>query len=137
MEITLKRIGTPFHFEAKNGSGNSVHLDAAEEIGGTGHGARPMELFIMGLGGCTGIDVVMILEKQKQEITDFDMKIDADRKKEGDYSLFSNIHIEYLIKGTIDEDKLVRAIELSLQKYCSAAKTLEKTAKITYSYKIN
>ena len=136
MEITLKRIGSPYNFEATNESGNSVLLDAAPEIGGTGNGARPMELFIMGLGGCTGIDVVNILEKQKQEITDFDIKIEAERKKEGEYSLFSKIHINFMLKGKIDEDKLKRAIDLSLVKYCSAAKTLEKTAEITYSYEI-
>ena len=137
MHIELKRTGSPFHFEAKNEGGKTVQLDAAEEIGGTDKGARPMELFIMGLGGCTAIDVVMILEKQKQVIDDFDIKIDADRKKEGDASLFSQINIEYILKGQVDEDKLKRAIELSLNKYCSAAKTLEKTAEITYTYKVN
>ncbi len=136
MHIELKRVGSPFQFEAKNESGNTVQLDAAKEIGGTEKGARPMELFIMGLGGCTAIDVVMILEKQRQKIDDIDIKIDADRDKMEDVSLFSKINIEYIIKGQIDEEKLTKAIELSLNKYCSAAKTLEKTAAISYTYRI-
>ena len=137
MEITLKRTGNPYHFQATNESGNQVEIDAAESIGGTGKGARPMELFIMGLGGCSGIDVVNILNKQKQSISDFQMKITAERNiKDGDAALFSDIHIEFILKGKIEEDKLKKAIELSLEKYCSAAKTLEKTAKIISSYKL-
>ena len=137
MEISLKRIGSPYHFEAVNANGNKVSIDAAAEIGGTNSGARPMELFIMGLGGCSGIDVVNILNKQKQEISDFQINIQAERNiKDGDTSLFSDIHIEFVLKGKISEDKLEKAIALSLEKYCSAAKTLEKTAKITSSWKL-
>ena len=136
MQIELKRIGNPFHFKATNEEGNSVEMDAAAGIGGTGKGVRPMELFIMGLAGCTGVDVVMILEKQQQVIHDFEIKINAGRKKTGEISLFSEIHIEYLLKGEVDEQKLKRAIDLSLTKYCSAAATLEKTATISYSYRI-
>jgi putative redox protein len=132
MEIELNLLNNAYHFEAKNESGNAVNIDASPAIGGLGMGARPMELLIMGLGGCSGIDVLSILRKQKIEPVGFNIKISAEREKDAVPSLFTDIHVKFIFKGPIDETKAKRAMELSMDKYCSVAKTLEKTAKITY-----
>lgn len=131
MEIEVNLLNQAYHFEAKNESGNTVNIDASPAIGGLGLGARPMELLIMGLGGCSGIDVLSILRKQKIEPQGFRVKISAEREKDATPALFTDIHVKFIFKGPIDESKAKRAIDLSMDKYCSVAKTLEKTAKIT------
>ncbi len=132
MEIELNLLNNAYHFEAKNESGNAVNIDASPTIGGLGLGARPMELLIMGLGGCSGIDVLSILRKQKIEPLGFRIKILAEREKDAVPSLFTEIKVLFIFKRPIDEAKANRAIVLSMDKYCSVAKTLEKTASITY-----
>ncbi|MDF3819653.1 OsmC family protein [Leptospira sp. 96542] len=136
MKIKLKRKLPPFQLEAENESGNSITIDASPEIGGTNAGPRPMELLIMGLAGCSSIDVIMILQKQKIEILDYSVEIDADREKVDAANLFKNIHLKFQLKGNCTEEQVERAISLSLEKYCSVAKTLEKTASITYEFKL-
>lgn len=133
MVIEVNLVNDAYHFEARNEHGNLVDIDASPAIGGENMGARPMELLIMGLGGCSGIDVLNILRKQKTEIRDFKIRINAEREPDAIPSLFTNIHIEFFFKGDVDADKAERAINLSLDKYCSVAKTLEKTASITHS----
>lgn len=135
--ITLSRIGEPYYFEATNATGNTVHLDAGAAVGGTGKGARPMELLLMGLAGCSGIDVVNILRKQRQEIIAFDIEVVGERGDSAGANPFTEIYINFILKGNIDEDHLKRAIELSIEKYCSAAAMLEKTAKIKWDYSLN
>lgn len=135
--ITLRRIGEPYYFEATNATGNTVHLDAGASVGGTGKGARPMELLLMGLAGCSGIDVVNILRKQKHEIAAFDIEVVGARGDSAGANPFTEIHINFILKGVIDEDHLKRAIELSIEKYCSAAAMIEKTAKIKWDYSLN
>ena len=132
MEIELNLLNNAYHFEAKNESGNAVNIDASPSIGGLGLGARPMELLIMGLGGCSGIDVLNILRKQKIEPQGFRVKLSAEREKDATPALFTDVHVKFIFKAPIDEAKATRAIALSMDKYCSVAKTLEKTAKITY-----
>jgi len=132
MEIEINLLNDAYHFGAKNESGNEVHIDASPAIGGKGLGARPMELLIMGLGGCSGIDVLSILRKQKIEPTGFKVKLSAEREKDKTPALFTDIHVKFIFKAPIDENKAQRAVDLSMQKYCSVSKTLEKTAKITY-----
>ncbi|WMJ75040.1 OsmC family protein [Cytophagaceae bacterium ABcell3] len=122
-----------FHFEALNESEQIVHIDASPAIGGQNKGARPMELLIMGLGGCSAIDVINILKKQKIEVQGMRIRINADRDPEAVPSLFTNIHVEFILPATVDKQKAERAAALSMDKYCSVAKTLEKTAKITYT----
>ena len=131
MEIELNLLNQAYHFEAKNETGNMVHIDASPAIGGLGLGSRPMELLIMGLGGCSGIDVLSILRKQKIEPAGFKIKISAEREKDATPSLFTDIHVKFIFAAPIDAAKAQRAIDLSMDKYCSVAKTLEKTAKIT------
>lgn len=136
MHIELQQQGNSFHFRANNEQNNSVSIDASPAIGGQNLGARPMELLIMGLGGCSGIDVINILKKQKIEVEGMQVKIDAERQKDVVPSLFESIHVTFVFKGAIDQHKAERAVALSLEKYCSAAKVIEKSAKITCSVEI-
>ena len=136
MKITLQRQNNAVHLEAVNESGNAVQIDGSPKIGGEDKGARPMELIIMGLGGCSSMDVISILQKQKQEITDYSVEIDAERDAENTPSLFTNIHVKFTITGKVDPKKAERAITLSMEKYCSVTKILEKTATITHSFEL-
>ena len=137
MHIELKRIDAPFHFEAVNDSGNTIQFDGSPEIGGQNKGVRPMQSLLMALGGCSAIDVVSILQKQKQPIDDFQISIDGHRQQGAEPSLFEQIHIIYKLSGAIEPAKARRAVELSMDKYCSVAKTLEKTATITWEVQLN
>lgn len=137
MRINIKRIDDDFKMEAINEDGNSLLMDASPDIGGNGKGMRPMQLLLSALGGCSAIDVILILKKQKQEIESFEIEVDGDREKAGDVSLFKNIVLHFKIKGKVDQDKAERATQLSVEKYCSVAKTLEPTAKITYKVTVN
>ena len=124
------------HFDVSLGSGYRFDIDASPDQGGEGRGARPMELLLAGLAGCTGMDIVSILEKSRQEMTGFEVVVTGERAK--DYPMvFTEIAVEYVIRGrNISEDAVKRAIELSETKYCSASAMLGKTAKITSSYRI-
>jgi putative redox protein len=137
MTISISNIDGDFHFRAQNEEGIVVNMDGSPAIGGHNQGMRPMQLLLSSLGGCTGIDVVMILKKQKQEFNSFNIKVNGDREQGQDASVFEKIHIEFSMRGDVDGDKLKRAVQLSMDKYCSVAKTLEKTAKIDYSIILN
>jgi putative redox protein len=139
MEVVLNRLDQDFHFEAKGSSPIPVHIDAAEGIGGHNAGARPMELLLMGLGGCTAIDVILILKKQRQIIEDFQIRVQGDREKiEGtEKTPFRNINIQFELKGAIDGNKALKAIQMSMDKYCSATAQLEPSATITHSLLLN
>jgi putative redox protein len=136
MKIKLRRLKEPFVLESENETGNKVIMDASPEIGGANSGPRPMEMLIMGLAGCSSIDVIMILEKQKIHLLDYSVEVDAEREKVDQATLFKNIHMKFKIKGNVPDDQVKRAIDLSLEKYCSVAKSLEKTAKITYEFEV-
>ena len=137
MRIELNRQNDAVHFEAINEDGKIVQMDGGPAIGGEGKGVRPMQMLLMGLGGCSGIDIVMILKKQKQSIENFSMTIDGERQKDVEPSLFETIQVNFELTGRLDPEKVKRAVSLSMDKYCSVAKTLEKTAKITYSTIVN
>ncbi len=137
MKINIKRINDDFKMEAVNEEGASLVMDAAKDIGGNDEGLRPMQLLLSALGGCSAIDVILILKKQKQVIESFEIEVDGEREKTGDVSLFRKIVLHFKIKGDIDKDKAERAVQLSVDKYCSVAKTLEPTAKITYKVTVN
>lgn len=139
MEVVLKRLDDDFHFEGIGTSSVPVHIDAAEGIGGHNAGARPMELLLMGIGGCTAIDVILILKKQRQAIEDFQIRISGTREKiEGtEKTPFREINIEFEPKGAIDGNKALKAIQLSMEKYCSATAQLEPSATITHTLVLN
>jgi putative redox protein len=124
--IELARVSGDYGFEANDENGHSVKMDSSPESGGQNYGVRPMQMLLMGLGGCSAIDVISILKKQRQEVLDYRMKITGDREAGIEPSLWQNITLEFHLKGDIDEDKAKRAVELSLGKYCSVAATLEK-----------
>jgi putative redox protein len=136
MKIILKRLNDNCHLEASNEEGNIVHIDGSPSVGGKNKGFRPMQLLAAGAGGCSSIDIISILKKQRQELKDIEVVVDAEREKDAVPSLFVSIHLHYILTGNLDEGKVKNAINLSLQKYCSVVKTLEKTAKITSSYEI-
>ncbi len=136
MRVELVRVDDAFHFEAVGLSGVAQHIDAATDIGGHNAGARPMEMLLMGLAGCSAIDVILILQKQKQVIEDFRMSVDGLREKGATPAPFQKIHITYKLKGALDEGRVKRAIDLSMDKYCSATAQFRPTAEITYSFEI-
>ena len=123
-------------FVGESGSGHSVVMDGAPEAGGRNLGVRPMEMLLLGLGGCSSFDVVMILQKSRQDVTDCEAHIEAERA-ETEPKVFTKIHIHFVVKGrNLAEKHVKRAIELSAEKYCSASIMLGKTAEITHDYEI-
>ena len=139
MKVELVRIDDAFHFEAIGASGTINHMDANVDIGGHNLGARPMEMLLMGLGGCTAIDVILILKKQRQMVEDLRISVDGERVKiEGtEMSPFRKITIHFAFKGHLDQVKVERAIQLSMEKYCSATAQFSQTAEITHTLAIN
>lgn len=136
MEIKLKRLDDAYQMVALNENGNSIIMDGSPSIGGGNKGMRPMQTLLAALGGCSAIDVISILNKQRQILDDIHIEIKAAREPEAVPSLFTEIHVHYKLFGELKPEKAERAVQLSMEKYCSVAKTLEKTAIITWSYEI-
>ena len=123
-------------FIAESGSGHAVVVDAAPDVGGRNLGARPMELVLMGTGACSAIDVVMILRKARQPITDCVVELEAERAPE-DPKVFTRIHLHYVVTGKgLATTQVERAIRLSKEKYCSATIMLAKSAEITFDFEV-
>jgi putative redox protein len=123
-------------FVAESGSGHSVVMEGPQESGGQNLGIRPMEMLLMGMGGCTAYDVMHILNKGRHDIRGCDLQLNAERA-ETDPKVFTRIHIHYVLKGkNLTDSAVKRAIELSAEKYCSASIMLGKSAKITHDYEI-
>ncbi|MEM9990416.1 MAG: OsmC family protein [Bacteroidota bacterium] len=137
MEINLRRIDDAFHMEATNEQGNKSYTDGSPAIGGGNKAMRPMEMVLTALASCSSVDIILILKKQRQQLDDLQIKITGDRLAEGDPKVFTNIHVHYDLYGTLKEKKVEQAIRLSVEKYCSVSKMIEKTAEITWSYKIH
>ncbi|HVS95652.1 MAG TPA: OsmC family protein [Puia sp.] len=136
--IQLQRVSGNFGFEAKDASGHTVRLDSNPESGGKDFGVRPMQMLLMGLGGCSGIDIVSILNKQRQTVDAFHMTIDGDRQQGKEPSLWEYVHIRFDLEGAIYPEKAIKACELSMTKYCSVAATLrEAGCRITWEVYVN
>lgn len=135
MKITLKRQNKEVHLKATNESNNSIEMDGSPEIGGEGLGARPMEVILMGLGGCTSMDVLSILKKMREDVLDYEVEISADRAEEHP-KVFTNIHVHFKLFGDLKKESVEKAIRLSMDKYCSVTHMINKTATITDSYEI-
>ena len=118
MEINLVRKSGKFNFEAENSSGFSVELDAKQEIGGEGKGFRPMEMLLIGLGGCSGIDMVNVLTKQKEPLEDVKISIKATRKDQEMPPIFDVIDIHFELYGQLSVPKVERALDMTFDKYC-------------------
>lgn len=132
MLIKLSRLDNAFHLRAENEEGRTVETDASPAIGGGGKAMRPMEMLLTSLGACSTIDVVDILKKMREPLEDIRVELHGEREKDAVPSLFTDIHVVYFLKGQLDPEKARRAVQMSMEKYCSVAKTLEKTAKITW-----
>ena len=123
-------------FIAESGSGHGVVVDAAPDLGGKNLGARPMELVLMGTAACSAIDVVHILRKARQPITDCVVDIEAERAAQ-DPKVFTSIHLHYVVTGKgLAQAQVERAIKLSKEKYCSATIMLAASATITFDYEV-
>ncbi len=123
-------------FEATTESGHSVLMDASPDVGGEDRGPRPMEMVLMGLGGCTGIDVVLMLQKSKQTIKDCQIEISAERS-DSLPKVYSKIHVHFKVIGVaLNEKKVKRAVDLSAEKYCSVSRMLESTVVMSHDYEI-
>ncbi len=134
VSINVERIDDHMNFRAINSEGKEILMDASPSIGGKNNGVRPMETLLMGLAGCSGIDVVLILKKMKQEIADLKIQVTADRVKVADVTEFKDIKVHFQLWGDLKENKVQKAIDMSLEKYCSVAKILERSATISSSY---
>ena len=137
MKITLERVNENFHFQLKNERGHIVNVDARPDFGGNDMGPSPMELVLMSVASCSGIDMISILKKQRQEITSFKAEVEGERVQVGEAKPFKNIYVTFFLEGTINEEKAQRAAQLSFEKYCSVAKTVEPTATSHYKVVLN
>ncbi|WP_042355816.1 OsmC family protein [Bacillus rubiinfantis] len=133
METTIKWRGK-MAFTGITPSGHELKMDAAPEVGGENTGARPTELLLNAIAGCTGIDIISILQKMRLDPKSFHMDVKGERADDHP-KRFTDIHIHYALEGELPEDKVVRAIQLSKDKYCSVSHSL--SANITASYSIN
>ncbi|MBC7390752.1 MAG: OsmC family protein [Opitutaceae bacterium] len=136
MKIQLKRVNNATHLEASNEAGNKISIDGSPAIGGQELGFRPMQLMLAALGSCSTMDIINILNKQKQDLQNIEIEVNGEREQGVEPSLFKDISVQFKLYGNVDQDKAQRAIDLSMTKYCSVAKTLEASAKITYSFEI-
>lgn len=123
-------------FAGETGSGHAVVMDGAPESGGRNLGPRPMEMVLLGLGGCTAFDVVAILRKARQKIADCVIEIEAQRS-ESVPKVFTAIHLRYIVSGNdLEEKQVARAVNLSADKYCSVSRMLAATVRLTHEYEI-
>lgn len=137
MRVTLDRIDSNFLFRGRNQEGIETLFDTSPKEGGTGTAPGPMQTVAMALGACSGIDVVSILRKARQEIDSFHVDIDYERAEDSTPAVFTSFHVHYALDGDLDPDRVRRAVELSIEKYCSVSEMLRKTATIAYSFSVN
>jgi putative redox protein len=137
MKISVDLVDAPFHFVATNETGNTVHMDSKPPEGVARQGAGPMELLIMGLGGCSGIDILSMLRKGRHEVDSFQVTLESERATNTLPAVYTRIHAHYTLTGSVTPASVRRAIELSITKYCSVARTLQSTAEITFSFTVN
>lgn len=136
MKLELKRLNQAFHYEVTNETGQSIQLDSSPDAGGENLGLRPMETVLAALAGCSSIDVGLILKKQKQEIRDYRVEVSADRREEVP-RIFTHVYLHFHVYGDVDPKKVERAVQLSMDKYCSVTKILEPTAEIHTQFTVH
>ncbi len=136
MKARVKRV-EGMAFMAESDSGHGIMLDGSPDIGGRNLGVRPMEMVLMGLGGCTAIDVMVILGKQRQPVEDCWIELEADRAAVAAPKVFTKIHLHYVVKGTgLDPKQVERAVKLSAEKYCSVSAMLKDSVAISYDFEV-
>jgi len=136
MKITINTLEQDRHMEAINEEGGSIRMDGTRTIGGLEGGLSPMQLLLAAAGGCSTIDVINILKKQRQDVKKIQIEVDGDRQKIKTWSEYKTIHMHFILTGNPDPAKVEKAIELSVGKYCSVSKTLEQRSKISHSFEI-
>lgn len=138
MKVVLNRVNDGVHFAGQGSfSEVKIHIDGTPEVGGQDLGARPMELVLMALGSCSAIDLLHILKKQRQDVKDVSIVVQGRRRKEILPPVFTLIHIEFKLSGTIDKTKAERAAELAVKKYCSVHDMLAAGGvEITYTVEL-
>jgi len=135
MKATVKWAGEA-SFEGRSETGHTLLMDGPPDLGGQNRGPRPMEMLLLGMGGCTAFDVVLILRKGRQEIVDCVAQLDAERAP-ADPKVFTRIHVHFVVSGRqLDPKRVEQAIRLSAEKYCSASIMLARTAAITHDFEI-
>lgn len=136
MKITLERMNNAVHLVGINENGLTTSIDGSPKIGGEDLGPRPMELVLMAAGSCSSMDVLSILQKMKQEVKSYKVEVNGERDMDAIPSVFTSIHLKFILEGDLDDSKVARAIELSMDKYCSVTHMLRGSVEITYSYEI-
>ena len=135
-ETVRATLETGMRFDVETGSGHRVLLDAAEHNGGQNTGPQPMEILLVGLAGCAGMDIIAILRKKRQDITAYEMRIHGERAEEYP-RVFVEITIEHIFTGhAVQSAAVERAIQLTEERYCGASAILGKTAKLTHTFRI-
>lgn len=123
-------------FVGNSSTGHAIVMDGDPDVGGNNTGPRPLELLLFGIGGCAGMDIISILKKKKQDITGLQINVTGEKAEEHPRK-FTKISLEFIVKGRqVSEEAVKRAIDLSMNKYCSVKATLEGTARISFTYKI-
>ena len=135
MKITLNRINDDYLFECTNAAGNKIILDNTSQP--DAKGVSPMETVLMAVAGCSGIDIVSILKKQRQIIEDFSAEVEGERIQVDEAKPFRSILVKFFLQGVIDPKKALKAAELSFKKYCSVSKTFEPNVTVSYEVFVN
>ena len=133
--LTAERTTPDYGMTITDATGNSMLIDIPAEQGGKGKGMRPMQTILAALCGCSAVDVVSILQKQQQEFTDLQILVDGEREHGKEPSVWQTVDLHFKLKGEIDAAKAYRAVQLSVEKYCSVAETLRR-AGATISFKV-
>lgn len=137
MKVDVNWLGSGYHMQADNEEGGSIRIDGNTMIGGLEGGMSPMQLLLAGIGGCSAIDVISILSKQKQDLKSLSVEVDGDKQSNPvGFSEYKTIHMHFTLSGDLDEKKVKRALDLSITKYCSVSKALKKGSEISYDYSI-
>jgi len=137
LSIVVQWLKEGYQFEAENRVGGKIRIDGDGVLQGIEGGIAPLELLLAGIGACSAVDVVMILKKQRQVIESLEVRVDPEKvKNEIGYSEYKTIHMHYTLTGDIDTNKAQKALELSITKYCSVSKALEKSSEISFSFEI-
>jgi putative redox protein len=136
MKIIINRVNQAVHLKAVNESGQSIDMDGSPGIGGEELGMRPMEVLLSSLAGCSSMDVLSILKKMREDIQDYQVEITGERDPDEVPSIFKKIHVHFILQGNLNTKNVEKAVSLSMEKYCSVSKMLEKSAEITHSFEI-
>lgn len=136
MKITLKRIDEDYHFELQNERGHKVYLDNRAEFGGQDLAPSPMEFLLMGVAGCSAIDIISILKKQRQVVTNYFAEVEGVRVPIEEAKPFKDIKVTIFLEGEISVEKAQKAAQLSFEKYCSVSKTFAPSVEINYQVNV-